>query len=119
MILHIVYPAQRYNSVFIFRHVFKRRRKCSGTRARLAALGYKQEFKRAFTPLEARLIYLISFKTSVLTNLIVGFWNRVLDYRSGTLNIVGSFLRDSQRRWARHGLGGYVSLVFAFIMGLC
>ncbi len=74
--------------------------------ARLAALGYKQEFKRAFTPLEARLIYLISFKTSVLTNLIVGFWNRVLDYRSGTLNIVGSFLRDSQRRWARHGLGG-------------
>ncbi|SJL13515.1 related to UGA4-GABA permease-also involved in delta-aminolevulinate transport [Armillaria ostoyae] len=72
--------------------------------ARLAALGYKQEFKRAFTPLEARLIHLFS-RTSVLTNLIVGFWNRVLDHRSGALNIVGSFLRDSQRRRARHGLG--------------
>ena len=58
-------------------------------------------------PLLRRVLF-ISFlvKTSVLTNLIVGFWNRILDHRSGALNIVGSFLRDSQRRWARHGLGG-------------
>lgn len=52
--------------------------------ALLASLGYKQEFKRAFTPLEVRMLFCIIYSCAGI-NPHLGVWDCVLDYWIVTL----------------------------------
>ena len=45
--------------------------------ALLAELGYKQEFQRAFTPLEVSIIFIISYWSVQLINISTGFRNSI------------------------------------------
>lgn len=78
----------------------------------LAQLGYKQEFKRDFKPLEVCL----SFKSRLTPNLMVtflGLWNCLLDYWLDTLYRVCLVLLFTEWRRSRDGLGSECNAAIA------
>ena len=76
----------------------------------LNALGYKQEFKRAFKPLEVRLYGSAICVWGSLMPFRPGFRNRLFNYRSIAFHLVCPVLPAFEWRWAGHGLGGGSSL---------
>lgn len=76
----------------------------------LASLGYKQEFRRAFTPIEVSISTVTQGGWSS-KNYCLGIRHRVLYYRSPTVNIVSPVLRNTEWRRTCNDMGGTLCLL--------
>lgn len=79
--------------------------------ALLAQLGYKQEFKRAFTPLEVRhplgSLVLVVHRMNAIFRIpaISGLWDSLLDHRFTSLDCIRTLLCVAERGWPSLGVG--------------
>lgn len=79
----------------------------------LAALGYKQEFKRAFSPLEVCSLFSAFFPMSIDIS-FGGIRYRFLYHRAAAINSLSTLLFSTKWGRSRHGLGS-TSLVILLI----